>query len=470
MGDHNGLLKLILNHYRNTKQIRSLEELRNESELFPGVKFRRWFCMPAGVALQFCVGSVYAFSVLNKPVDEHVDGMISNRTPITFTIAIALLGFSAALMGPWLERNGPRKAALLGTSLFFLGNLLASLALYLKWMWLIWIGYGLVGGAGIGLCYIAPVSALQKWFPDRRGLASGVAVAGFGSGSIAMAKVQVWLLALVGLPSTFLILGCIYFIVMALASFVLRSPPPNYQPKAMREIEQTKQNSISVADEQTLITDLKSVDFRLMYLAFLANIMFGLVLISRFSNIVTDIFGRGKDEAASVVAINGGFNLAGRLIFSLFSDFLAILAIFSTLTDTKAYYPFLAAMWILTSCYGAGFSVIPAFLSDKFGTYNVGACHGVILTAWSTAGIVGGIIFTLLFNDLNDPENPSNPFAYNVNSWWLLAVVVVGWGAALMVTPTERDQLVWRFFMCRHETPQLEGSNKLKLEEVQPVQ
>ncbi|XP_021944977.2 uncharacterized MFS-type transporter YhjX isoform X2 [Folsomia candida] len=405
MGDHNGLLKLILNHYRNTKQIRSLEELRNESELFPGVKFRRWFCMPAGVALQFCVGSVYAFSVLNKPVDEHVDGMISNRTPITFTIAIALLGFSAALMGPWLERNGPRKAALLGTSLFFLGNLLASLALYLKWMWLIWIGYGLVGGAGIGLCYIAPVSALQKWFPDRRGLASGVAVAGFGSGSIAMAKVQVWLLALVGLPSTFLILGCIYFIVMALASFVLRSPPPNYQPKAMREIEQTK-------------------------------------------------------------------HFVGRkncYVFML-STQLAILAIFSTLTDTKAYYPFLAAMWILTSCYGAGFSVIPAFLSDKFGTYNVGACHGVILTAWSTAGIVGGIIFTLLFNDLNDPENPSNPFAYNVNSWWLLAVVVVGWGAALMVTPTERDQLVWRFFMCRHETPQLEGSNKLKLEEVQPVQ
>lgn len=129
-----------------------------------------------------------------------------------------------------------------------------------------------------------------------------------------------------------------------------------------------------------------------------------------------------------------------------------VLALFSTFTSTGAYYPFLAAMLILTSCYGAGFSIIPAFLSDKFGTGNVGACHGVILTEWSAAGVVGGVVFTLVFNHLNDPaEGVGNPYPYNVNSWWLLGVVVIGLGAAILVAPTARDSYIYRLFTCRKQ-------------------
>jgi Na+/melibiose symporter-like transporter len=306
-------------------------------------------------------------------------------------------------------------------------------------------------------------------------------VCGFGAGSIAMAKVQGVLLELIGLPMTFVTLGCSYFVIMVRSSFVLRTPPPGYSVTVIPDPEGTINNHIEMEppkdqNQQTLkLTEqdlislpqaLSSRDFRLLYIAFLSNILFGLVLISRMSNMVTDIFLQPTTSATTAVSLNGAFNLFGRLFFSLSSDYvgrkntyvlmlttqLAILASFHFITTARAYPAFLATMWTLTMCYGGGFSLIPAFLADKFGPKNVGATHGVILTAWSIAGVAGGLIFTTVFNSLiNSGEYEMNdPFLYNVNAYWILAVVGTGWTCILLVEPTERDRKFLKWIMCRN--------------------
>jgi len=417
--------------------------------------------MPAAIVIQFCCGSIYAWSVFNKPIDTLIYGEVVNMAPITFIIAIGFLGFSAAVMGPWLERRGPTAACLLGTILFFAGNLLTALALYVQQIWLVFVGYGVIAGYGVGLCYISPVSVLQKWFPDRRGLASGIAVCGFGAGSIAAAKIQIRLIDALGLPLTFVVLGSIYFALMTISSIVLRTPPPNFsivlEPKGSNSVEGSDAvATVEAVKAISLIEALRSKDFRLMYLMFLANLIFGLVLISRLSNMVTDIFERSTEEAATVVSINGGFNLGGRLFFSIASDYvgrktcylvmlttqLIILGVFTAITVTKTYWAFLLTMWVLTACYGAGFSVIPAFLSDTFGPGNIGPCHGVILTAWSIAGVVGGLTFTAVFNwIIGSGYSTKDAYPYNLNVWWILGFVFIGWVALLFVTPTLKDNI-----------------------------
>ncbi|ODM97666.1 putative MFS-type transporter YhjX [Orchesella cincta] len=470
------LSRVIQTHYNTTARLKSPEQIAREAYLIPRIlPFNRWFSMPAAIIIQFCCGSLYSWSIFNKPIDALMS--TQNMAPITFYIAVGHFGLSAAIMGPWLERNGPMLACFLGTSLFFLGNLLTALALYLQQIWLVFIGYGIISGFGLGLCYISPVSALQKWFPDKRGLASGFAVCGFGAGSIVIAKVQIPLIGAVGLPLTFVVLGSIYFVLMSACALVLRTPPPNFSvngPPASNNqngVTETKVEigngtghlPVSSTPEFTLIEALTSNDFRFMYLMFLANALFGLVLISRLSNLITDIFEQSKDSAATVVAINGAFNLGGRLFFSIISDYigrkncyvimltsqLIILATFSVITTTRTYWAFLMTMWILTACYGAGFGVIPAFLTDKFGSSNIGACHGVILTAWSFAGVVGGLIFSAVFNKTSDGLLPSDPYPYIVNVWWIFGVVVLGWIALMFVKPTKRDSwLIEKPRMC----------------------
>jgi len=436
--------------------------------------------MPAAFIVQFCCGSLYSWSVFNKPIDELIYGENRNMAPITFYIAVGALGLAAAIMGPWLERNGPLVTCALGTSLFYTGNLLTALALHFKLIWLVFLGYGVISGFGLGVCYISPVSALQKWFPDKRGLAAGLAVCGFGAGSIVISKVQLPLMHSVGLPLTFVILGSSYFTLMIVSACVLRTPPPNYTvltepapPKPylldpnLTELKVSQGGgpaahsppSVVVVEEKrggmTLIEAITSTDFRLLMIMFSANILFGLVLVSRLSNIITDVFGKTAEEASTVVSINGGFNLGGRLLLSVASDFIGrkncfflmltfqvvILGCFSTMTVNDAYWPFVITMWIITGCYGSAFGVIPAFLSDKYGPANIGACHGIILTGWSFAGVGGGLIFTAVFNAvLATGYEATDPHPYNVNVWWIFGLVCIGWVALLFIRPTQQDQ------------------------------
>ncbi|KAG0340031.1 hypothetical protein BG000_000823 [Podila horticola] len=479
----NPFVRAIHRHYSDTTYNRSPATIESEKYLFASVPFNRWAMFPTAFIFQAICGSLYAWSVFNDPIDGYIYGTVSNaatgksaptthNAAVTFYIAVGCFGLSAALNGPWLERHGPKLAAILGATIFFLGNMIAAIGIYTKIIALLYFGYGVLGGAGLGLCYISPVSALQKWFPDRRGLAAGFAVCGFGAGSIILAKIPQPLTAAVGLPLTFVVLGCCYFAAMLLCAIVFRVPPPGFQINGMDMYrnkvptagEAEAQPSEKAAQElkdpgvtMALSDAIFSTEYRLMYIMFFGNSIAGLVFLSRLANIITDIFGKDGATAATIVAINGGFNLGGRLFFSTVSDRLGrknsffvmlmsqviILASLPTIMEKRVYWAFLLVIWILTACYGGGFGCIPAFLCDMFGPSNIGAMHGIILTAWSLAGVGGGLLFTEIYNHLlANGYTTKDPYVYSANLRWILGVACVGFIFILFVGTGIRDRLL----------------------------
>lgn len=331
--------------------------------------------MPAAVVIQFCCGSVYAWSVFNEPIDMYISGDVKvSQAPVTFYIAFGMLGFSAAIMGPWLERNGPRKALFISSTAFCTGHFLSALAIYLKSIWLLYFGYGFIGGFGIGFSYITPVSILQKWFPHRRGLAAGVGVCGFGAGSIAVSKIILPIVNLVGLPLTFVVLGSAFYVSMVCSALVFRVPEPGHFKNKANVTEEKTDEPVSdptyvASIKLTLRESIRSIDYSFLYITFFSNILFGLLVISRFSDMTTNLFGRTKDEASTLVSINGAFNVFGRLFFSTLSDkigrkpcFLIMLITQATIIATFPYYVrqeiywlFVTSMIVLSTCYGGGF-------------------------------------------------------------------------------------------------------------------
>lgn len=325
----------------------------------------------------------------------------------------------------------------------------------MKFMWLLYIGYGIIGGFAVGISYVTPVSALQKWFPHKRGLAAGFGVCGFGGGSIVIGKVILPLISSVGLPMTFVVLGSCYFIAMASTAFVFRLPPPGYSPYTREDLEKMQTLTTQPEIKLTAMESITSLDYCLIYLMLLSNILFGLVVISRLSNMITQLFSKDPNEAATMVSINGALNLFGRLFFSTISDkigrktcFLIMLTAqtvvvvtFPIYTEQKMYGTFLLCMFTLTMCYGGGFGVIPAFLADMFGSSNVGVCFGLILTAWSIGGVVGGLIFTAVYNNLiSHGWTTEDAYPYIVNSYWILAFIIAGLLSAIFVRTTLKDR------------------------------
>lgn len=450
----NYIVSAFLWHFGNTTSTITQQQFDKEKYLFRNIKFNPWILMPAAFIVQFCCGSVYAWSVFNAPIDEAITGNgQASKAPVTFCIAIGMLGFSAASMGPWLERNGPKKALILSSCSFFSGNLVAALAIYIKSMWLLYIGYGVIGGFGIGVSYISPVSPLQKWFPHKRGMAAGFAVSGFGAGSIGIGKLILPLIDCVGLPLTFVVLGSSFFIAMMGAAFLFRIPPPDY---AVTTDDETKTAPIQSEITLSLTQSIMSIDYSLLYMMLFANILFGLVVISRLSNMITQLYLKDPEEAATIVSINGGINLLGRLLFSSISDKIGrkscfiimlitqtiVVATFPLYAEHRVYWAFLVCMFALTLCYGGGFGVIVPFLADMFGSKNIGACHGVILTAWSIAGVGGGLIFTTVYNDQISHHNwtTADAYPYIINSYWILCFVVAGLFSALLVRTNNKDR------------------------------
>ncbi|KAK5814893.1 major facilitator superfamily domain-containing protein [Linnemannia elongata] len=564
----NWVTRIIYRHYSRVDYVRTEAQLDREAYLIGNIRFSRWIFLPAAFCFQAVCGTLYAWSVFNNLIDTALYGPATNThlAAITFYVALGCFGVSSSIMGPWLERNGPRKAGLLGAVLFLIGNLITALGVHVKMIALVYVGYGIFGGLGLGISYISPVSALQKWFPDRRGVAAGLAVSGFGAGSIVMAKIPDPLAAAVGLPFTFVILGSFYFVVMVVCAFVFRVPPPGYVVNGLdvwavrvddydedecfetrthteAEIRELGLKSISIEHttlsagsglfsnnnngtgagvgsanfqslhplQQAHFGPRKSLDdsmspispisgtatmipsaaismtsrrnstrcgartgydpsmsislmdafysreFRLMYIMFLGNTMAGVVIISRLANIATDIFDHNKDAASTIVSINGGFNLVGRLFFASLSDRIGrknsymimlgsqaiILACLPTIMQNRCNWAFLMSIWILTSCYGGGFGCIPAFLCDMFGPSNIGPLHGVILTSWSLSSVGAGLLFTAIYNHLLDTGyTVHDSYIYSINMNWILAGVALGLFMALFVRTGIRDRLL----------------------------
>lgn len=363
----------------------------------------RWFIVLAAIGIHICIGSVYAWSVYVNPIQSAMQWTLTDVT-ITFSIAIFFLGLSAALLGKFVEDKGPRVAATLAAVLFGFGTMGSGVAIMLESKMLLYLTYGVLGGAGLGIGYISPVSTLVKWFPDRRGMATGLAIMGFGFASAISGPTIKLLIDEVGISSTFYILGALYFVVMFASAQYLSAPPEGYMPEHFSKAiaagkKKVKEDLASLTREEAL----KTGRFYGLWIMLFINVTCGIAIISVASPLLQEVVGISALAAASTVGLMGIFNGAGRIIWASISDYLTrpvvfvlffatqILA-FYFLTTVTSILLFQVLVYYIMTCYGGAFASIPAYIGDIFGTKQLGAIHGYILTAWALAGLVGPII------------------------------------------------------------------------------
>ncbi|GIU01426.1 MFS transporter [Sulfurovum sp. TSL6] len=363
----------------------------------------RWFMALAAMAIHISIGSVYAWSVYVNPIQSTMHWTLTDVT-ITFSIAIFFLGLSAALMGKFVERKGPRVAATLAAVLFGLGTVGSGLAIHLESKLLLYVTYGVLGGAGLGIGYISPVSMLVKWFPDRRGMATGLAIMGFGFASAISGPAIKVLIDAVGVSSTFYILGSIYFIVMFTAAQYLANPPEGYMPAHFTAAinagkKKLKEDLVNITRDEAV----KTARFYGLWIMLFINVTCGIAIISVASPLLQEVIGISALAAASAVGLMGIFNGAGRIAWASISDYLTrpVVFILFFVTQIIAFYMlttvtsillFQVLLYYIMTCYGGAFASVPAYIGDIFGTKELGAIHGYILTAWALAGLVGPII------------------------------------------------------------------------------
>ena len=354
----------------------------------------RWLIAGSAVGIHICIGSVYAWSVLSNPLMKEF-GVGLKEIQGTFSLAILFLGLSAAFMGSYVEKAGPRKAGLISTFFFCSGLLGSSLAVSLQSLPLLYMFYGVIGGVGLGIGYIAPVSTLVKWFPEKRGFATGIAIMGFGLASLVAGPLIQLLLQQFGLTVTFQILALSYLLVMTPSALYLA--PPSLRTTAS---ENGSRCPITGAVQVSANNAMKTWQFWTLWWMLFTNITCGIGLLSVASPMAQETAGMSPLAAAAMVGGIGLINGIGRLFWASVSDYLGrantyiaffILQSFAFfwLAKTSDSIAFQFLVYLIISCYGGGFSTVPAFLSDLFGAKELSAVHGKILTAWAAAGVVG---------------------------------------------------------------------------------
>jgi OFA family oxalate/formate antiporter-like MFS transporter len=362
----------------------------------------RWLIAVAGVVMQIALGAVYAWSVFRIPLTRAFGWSIPQVT-LTFTIAIFVLGFAAFAGGLWMRRVGPRRVAMTAGIFYGTGVFLASLAG--DRLWWLYLSYGLMAGIGLGLGYIVPVATLVKWFPDKRGMITGIAVAGFGTGALITAPVATQLIRQVGVPRTFAILGVIYLIAVTGAGYFMRNPPEGYRPAGWTP-SPSQQKSRS-SKMHTLDEAIRTWQWYGLWMLLFLNTTAGIAIISQAAPMIQEITGETAARAAGVVGIFSIANGAGRFLWAWLSDFVGrrwvflmmfpIQAVaFFLLPSVENFSVFVAIGFVVLLCYGGGFGTMPAFAADYFGAENVGSIYGLMLTAWSFAGVLGPMLIATL--------------------------------------------------------------------------
>ena len=358
----------------------------------------RWSIAIAGVIIQVALGAVYAWSVFRIPLTKAFGWTISQVT-LTFTIAIFTLGFAAFVGGLWMRRSGPRNVALAAGVLYGGGVFLASFSgHHLYWLY---FTYGILGGFGIGLGYIVPVATLVKWFPDKRGMITGIAVAGFGAGALITAPLASRLIVSVGVLKTFAILGALYFVAVTIPAFFMKDPPPNYRPAGWSpSAAQQKQRSTK---SYTFSEAMRTWQWYGLWTLLFLNTSAGISIISQAAPMAQEITGVTAAVAAGLVGIISIANGSGRFLWAWFSDligrrwvfismFVVQAIVFFFLPRISSFPAFTAMCFIVLLCYGGGFGTMPAFAADYFGAENVGSIYGLMLTAWGFAGVFGPML------------------------------------------------------------------------------
>jgi OFA family oxalate/formate antiporter-like MFS transporter len=357
----------------------------------------RWVIAIAGVFFQIALGAVYAWSVFRAPLAKQFGWSISEIT-LTFTISIFVLGFAAFFGGLWLNRAGPRIVALTGGVLYGLGVFLASFSHNLWWLYL---SYGFVGGIGLGLGYIVPVAVLVKWFPDRRGLITGIAVGGFGAGALITAPVATRLIQSVGVLSTFAYLGVAYLAVTIISGAFMQNPPDGWKPEGWSPT--ASQASQRAGHDFVLGEALKTWQWWALWLLLFLNTCAGISVISQEAPIFQELTGASAIVAASMVGLASIGNAVGRVFWAWVSDSITRRATFAVMFVLQVllfwFLPNIATItsmtivtFVVLMCYGGGFGTMPAFAADYFGPKNVGPIYGLMLTAWSFASAVGPLL------------------------------------------------------------------------------
>jgi OFA family oxalate/formate antiporter-like MFS transporter len=363
----------------------------------------RWLIALSAIAIHLSIGGVYAYSVYKLPLTETM-GWSMTQVTIAFTIMMALGGSSAALFGKFVEKKGPRKSALVAAVLFGLGQAGSGLAVQMDSVVLYWLTYGVLSGVGMGIGYISPVSTLMKWFPDRRGLATGMAVLGFGTGALITAPVAASLMQSVGISTTYYILGTGYLILMFLGASYIAPPKAGWMPEAMKQgIDTSKKEVKKDLRQVTAKEAVKTKHFWMLWSMKLINTSAGVMMISVASPMSQEVGGLSVVGAAALVGIMGIFNGGGRIGWAAASDYLGRhnvfiiffviqLVAFISLPHVTSVLVFQALILLVVSCYGGGFSNLPAFAGDLFGTKEIGAIHGYLLTTWSLGGVCGPLL------------------------------------------------------------------------------
>jgi MFS family permease len=456
--------------------------------------FNRWLVPPAALAIHLCIGMAYGFSVFWLPLSKAVGitksiacpedmGFVASLFATTcdwkisilgwmYTLFFVFLGSAAAVWGGWLERAGPRKAGFVATLCWCGGLVLGAIGVYTHQIWLLWIGPGIIGGIGLGLGYISPVSTLIKWFPDRRGMATGMAIMGFGGGAMIGAPLADKLMKFYATPSsvgvweTFLTMAAIYFVFMMCGAFGYRVPPTGWKPAGWTP-PAAKANAMITARHVHLNQAHKTPQFWLIWAVLCLNVTAGIGVIGMASPMLQEVFAGkliGLDikfndldavQKGQIAAIAAGFtgllslfNIAGRFIWASFSDFIGRKATYFTFF-TLGFILYCSAPWsghagsialfvlafcIILSMYGGGFATVPAYLADVFGTQMVGAIHGRLLTAWSAAGIFGPVIVNYL-REYQLAHGVARASVYDTTMYILAGLLVVGFICNLLVRP-----------------------------------
>jgi len=399
----------------------------------------RWVVAVAGIVMQVALGAVYAWSVFRDPLIAAYGWTIPQVT-LTFTIAILTLGFAAFAGGLWMARVGPRTVAMTAGILYGIGVMGASFTG--GQLPLLYLTYGLLGGIGLGLGYIVPVATLVKWFPDRRGFITGLAVAGFGAGALVTAPLATRLIQTVGVSQTFLVLGAIYLIMVVAASFFMRNPPANYRPAGWEPTAAVARNR--AGGQYTLGQALRTWQWYALWLVLFLNVNAGISILSQAAPMAVEITGVTAIVAAGMVSILSIANGSGRFLWAWLSDaigrkwvFLAMFLIqavaFFLLPRTVAFAVFTALAFVILLCYGGGFGTMPAFAADYFGEQNVGSIYGLMLTAWGLGSVPGPLIMA------NIRETTG---AYTTALYMLSALMLVSAVVPLVLRPPVRPAAV----------------------------
>ena len=483
----------------------------SKERITAGPGFNRWVVPPAALAIHLCIGMAYGFSVFWLPLSKALGITSSVACPKdastidqiftttcdwkismlgwTFTLFFVFLGFAAAIWGGWVERVGPRKAGVVATLCWCGGLVVAAVGVMVHQLWLMWLGSGVIGGIGLGLGYISPVSTLVKWFPDRRGMSTGLAIMGFGGGAMIGAPLADRLMRLfatptqVGVWQTFLVFAAVYFVFMICGSLGYRIPAPNWKPQGWKP-----------PGRQSLVTDgqvhpdvaWRTSQFWLLWSVLTLNVTAGIGVLGMASPLLQEVFGgrligvkASFDEltpaqlsliaatAAGFTGLLSLFNIVGRIFWASLSDqigrqatymvfFLFGAALYAAIpwtADDGSLGLFVAFFCVILSMYGGGFASVPAYLADLFGSRMVSAIHGRLLTAWATAGVLGPVLVNYI-REYQLAHGVPRAEVYSVTMYILAGLLATGFVCNLMIQPVNK-----KHYMTRAQIAELDAGN-----------